>query len=91
MNITTKKNNETIRRCIATGESLPKQELLRIVKTPEGMIVIDPTGKRNGRGAYIKKMRSVLPILKKTNALKKALKTDIPQTFYEELIPYLDE
>ena len=44
-----------MRRCVATNESLPKKELLRIVKTPEGTVEVDITGKRNGRGAYLKK------------------------------------
>ena len=41
-----------MRKCVATNESLPKKELIRIVRTPEGTIEIDETGKRNGRGAY---------------------------------------
>ncbi len=44
-----------MRRCIATGEQLPKKELLRIVRTPEGTLAVDATGKANGRGAYLKK------------------------------------
>ena len=42
-----------MRKCIATGEQLPKKELLRIVRTPEGEAVLDPTGKKSGRGAYV--------------------------------------
>ena len=38
-----------MRRCVATGETLPKKELIRIVRTPEGVISVDPTGKANGR------------------------------------------
>ena len=81
MNITKKKSKEVIRRCIATGEALPKQALLRIVRTPEGSIEIDVTGKLNGRGAYLKKDVSVLAILKKNQALKRALKCEIPPAF----------
>jgi predicted RNA-binding protein YlxR (DUF448 family) len=82
MNITKKKNKEVIRRCIATGEALQKHELLRIVRTPTGTIEIDVTGKLNGRGAYVKKDLSILPLLKKNQGLKRALKCDIPSEFY---------
>ena len=44
-----------LRTCVVTKESLPKKELLRIVRTPEGVVQVDETGKMNGRGAYIKK------------------------------------
>ena len=43
-----------MRTCLVTGEKLPKRELTRIVRTPEGNIIVDKTGKANGRGAYIK-------------------------------------
>lgn len=45
-----------MRRCVATGEQLPKKELLRVVRTPEGTLAVDVTGKANGRGAYLKKI-----------------------------------
>ena len=44
------------RTCIITKEKLPKQELIRVVRTPEGSVVVDTTGKLNGRGAYLKKI-----------------------------------
>ena len=49
-----------LRTCVVTKETLPKQELLRIVRTPEGDVEVDETGKKNGRGAYIKKDLAVL-------------------------------
>ena len=49
-----------LRSCVITKEQLPKQELLRVVKTPEGEVKVDETGKLNGRGAYIKKDIAVL-------------------------------
>ena len=78
-----------LRKCIATGEQLPKQELLRIVKTPENKIVIDPTGKKNGRGAYIKKSIVALNIAKDKGLLKRALGVDIPDEVYESIRDYL--
>lgn len=74
-----------MRRCVATGEQFPKKELLRIVRTPEGELKVDPTGKMNGHGAYIRKDESVIEVAKKNNALKKALATDIPEEFWEEV------
>ena len=74
-----------MRTCIITKEKLPKQELIRIVRTPEMDIVIDLTGKTNGRGAYIKKDIEVLEKAKKNNVLSKHLECDIPENIYEEL------
>ena len=71
-----------MRRCVATGESLPKKELIRIVRTPEGEICVDPTGKANGRGAYLKKDPAAVAIAKKNRALERALKETIPDAFW---------
>lgn len=78
-----------LRKCVATGEQLPKKELLRIVKTPENEIAIDPSGKMNGRGAYIKKSIEALDIAKEKGLLKRALGVDIPDDFYESIRDYL--
>ena len=79
-----------MRRCVATGESLPKKELIRIVRTPEGVISVDPTGKANGRGAYLKKDPAVVEIARKNKALEKALKEKIPEEFWPKLIEALN-
>ena len=60
-----------LRTCVITKESLPKQELLRIVRTPEMEVKVDETGKLNGRGAYIKKSLEVLEKAKKSKLLEK--------------------
>lgn len=80
-----------LRRCLVTGERLPKKELLRIVRTPEGILKIDPSGKLNGRGAYIKKDSEVIPLLKKKRLLEAALSVQVDESFYEELTAYLHE
>jgi hypothetical protein len=80
-----------LRTCVVTKESLPKQELLRIVKTPEGEIKVDETGKCNGRGAYIKKDLQVLEQAKKTKALEKKLECTIEDTMYEEIKRLLEK
>ena len=55
-----------MRSCVITKEKLPKNELLRIVSDPNGMVIVDTTGKINGRGAYIKKDKEVLDKAKKS-------------------------
>ncbi|MBQ1468196.1 MAG: YlxR family protein [Solobacterium sp.] len=74
-----------MRKCVATGEQLPKKELLRIVRHTDGTVGYDPTGKANGRGAYIKNSLEALLTAKKNNALKKALEVEIPEEFWEEM------
>ena len=74
-----------LRTCVVTKESLPKQELLRIVRTPEGDIKVDETGKLNGRGAYIKKDLQVLESAHKSNILEKRFECKIDDSVYEEI------
>ena len=54
-----------MRKCVVSNERFPKGELLRVVRTPEGNIEVDTTGKKNGHGAYLKKDIEVLEILKR--------------------------
>ncbi len=74
-----------MRSCVLTREKLPKQELIRVVRTPEGKVVIDPSGKQNGRGAYLKKDLSVIEKAEKTKVLNKHLETDVPKEIFDEL------
>ncbi len=74
-----------MRSCVITKERLPKKELIRIVRTPEQEVVIDITGKKNGRGAYIKKDKSVIEKAQKSKVLARHLEIEIPDTIYEEL------
>ena len=74
-----------LRTCVVTKESLPKGELLRIVRTPEGVVPVDETGKMNGRGAYIKKDINVLEKAMKTKVLEKKLECKIEDYVYEEI------
>ena len=75
-----------MRRCVATGEQCPKKELLRIVRTPQGTLAVDVTGKANGRGAYLKKTPEAVEAAKKNGALKRALEVEIPDEFYDEIL-----
>ena len=74
-----------LRSCVITKEQLPKQELLRIVRTPEGEVKADETGKLNGRGAYIKKDVYVLEKAIKSKLLEKRLECTIEDSVYEEI------
>ena len=75
-----------MRKCVATGELLPKKEVIRIVRTPEGDLQIDLTGKANGHGAYLKKSAEAVEAAKKNKALSKALGTEIPDALWQELM-----
>ncbi len=79
-----------LRKCVATLEILPKKTLLRIVRTPAGEIIIDETGKANGRGAYLKPSKEAVALAMKTNALARALASPIPETIYTELLKLVD-
>ncbi len=74
-----------MRSCVVTGEKPPKRELLRIVRTTDGTVVCDLSGKINGRGAYIKKDVDVLEKAKKTKILEKRLECTISDETYEEV------
>ena len=73
------------RMCVVTKEKTDKRNLLRIVKTKDNQILVDLTGKQNGKGAYITKSKEVLEKNKKNKALDKALEITIPDSIYEEI------
>ena len=74
-----------LRTCIITKEKLPKQELVRVVKTPDNKVEIDLTGKLNGRGAYLKKDLEVINKAYKNKILNRQLQIEVPDEIYEEL------
>ena len=74
-----------LRTCVVTREKLPKQELLRIVRTPEGEVLVDDSGKMNGRGAYIKKDVTVLEMAQKKKVLERHLECNIEESVYDEI------
>ncbi len=77
-----------MRSCVVTREKYPKQELLRIVRQ-DGQVFLDPTGKMNGKGAYIKKDLEVLKKAQKQHALDRALEVTIPDAIYQEIEAYI--
>ena len=78
------------RKCIACQERDSKKGLIRIVKNKEGQIFLDPSGKANGRGAYICKDVECLKKAIKTKALNKAFKIEVPNEVYENLLKELE-
>ncbi len=75
-----------MRKCVVTNERLEKKSLLRVVKTPDGSVIFDRTGKANGRGAYLSKKKEVIEKAKKTNILNRHLETTVPDEVFEELL-----
>lgn len=80
-----------LRTCVVTREKLPKAELLRIVRTPEGEVLVDETGKMNGRGAYIKRDVQVLEQAKKKKILERHLECSIEESVYEDIKEKLEK
>lgn len=76
---------QPLRRCISCNEQKEKNDLLRIVRTVEGNIEIDLTGKKNGRGAYICKDENCLNKLIKSKRLERILEIPVQNEFYEEI------
>lgn len=85
-----KKKKIPMRRCIASGEMMPKKELVRIVRNTEGVAQIDPTGKVNGRGAYIALDPTLVEKARKGKIFERQLEIDIPDSFYDELLQYVE-
>jgi len=74
-----------VRTCVVTKEKYPKEELIRVVRTPENTVVVDLTGKLNGRGAYLKKDLLVFEKAKKSKVLNRILEVEIDDSLFEEL------
>ena len=74
-----------MRSCVISREKLPKNELVRVVRTTEGNVIVDLTGKANGRGAYLKKDIEIFEKAKKTKILNKILEVEVNDEVYEEL------
>lgn len=74
-----------MRMCVVTRERFPKQELIRVVVNKEGKVIVDVTGKANGKGAYVKKDIDVLKKAKTTKVLDRALNVTISDDIYNEL------
>ena len=74
-----------MRKCTGCGEMKPKKELLRAVRSPEGVVSLDFGGKLNGRGAYLCPNPECLKKAEKSKALERSLEVPIPQEVYDRL------
>lgn len=74
-----------MRQCVGCNEMKPKKEMLRVIKTAEDEILLDSTGRKNGRGAYLCASSECLEKAEKNKGLARSLKTVIPAEIYEEL------
>ena len=74
-----------MRQCVGCGEMKSKKEMMRILKTAEGDIVLDVTGKKNGRGAYLCKSADCLKKAGKNRGMERSFKMSIPSEVYDNL------
>ncbi len=74
-----------MRQCVGCGEMKSKKEMMRVLKTTEGPIVLDVTGKKNGRGAYLCKSAECLKKARKNKGLERSFKMSIPNEVYDNL------
>ena len=72
--------------CIVTKEKLPNKELIRVVRTPEGSVIVDETGRANGRGAYLKKDANVYLKAKASKILDRVLEVEVDDSIFDELM-----
>lgn len=74
-----------MRQCIGCGEMKNKKEMMRVLKTPENEIILDVTGKKNGRGAYLCRSRECLIKAHQKKGLERSFKINIPERVYVTL------
>ncbi len=73
------------RKCTGCGESKPKKELIRVVRSPEGTVSLDFTGKKSGRGAYVCPDPACLKKARKAKRIERGLECEIPEEVYDQL------
>ena len=74
-----------MRQCVGCGEMKGKKEMMRVLRTAEGDLVLDVTGKKNGRGAYLCKSMECLKKARKSKGLERSFKMNIPNEVYDSL------
>ena len=79
------KNKTPLRQCTGRREMKSKKEMIRVLKTPENEIVLDATGRKNGRGAYVCLSQECLDKAVKSRGLERSLKMAVPAEVYEDL------
>ncbi|MBO5604194.1 MAG: YlxR family protein [Acidaminococcaceae bacterium] len=78
------------RKCVGCGEMKPKKELIRVVRSPEGEISLDLTGKKAGRGAYVCPDKECISKAYKGHRLEKALEKQVNESVYKRLLEELN-
>ena len=73
------------RQCVGCRESRTKRELIRVIRTPEGQVTLDETGRMNGRGAYLCRRVECLQKARRSRVLERSLKVTIPDEIYDRL------
>ena len=86
-----KQKKVPMRTCVVTKEKYPKSELIRVVRDNLGNISVDLTGKKNGRGAYLKKDIDVINKAFSGKILERYLEALIPQEIYDELCKIVND
>ena len=86
-----KKRKIPERQCLGCNEHKPKIELIRVVRSPEGEISLDLTGKKSGRGAYICRSKKCLMKARKSKRIDKALDVSVPDEVYDRMETELSE
>ena len=79
-----------LRQCVGCSEMKSKKEMIRVLKTAEDEIVLDVTGKKNGRGAYLCKNVSCFELARKNKGLERSLKCKMPEDIVEQLEQEMD-
>ena len=74
-----------MRQCVGCGEMQPKRDMIRVIKTAEGAICLDATGKKNGRGAYLCNKAQCLEKAISRKGLERSLRMSLPAAIYEQL------
>ncbi|MCM3742872.1 YlxR family protein [Sporosarcina luteola] len=82
----TSKKKIPLRKCAATGEMLPKKEMIRIVRTKEGEVSVDLTGKKSGRGTYVSKTENAVETAKRNRSIESQLGTSVPEEVFDDLL-----
>nr|WP_143286952.1 YlxR family protein [Caenibacillus caldisaponilyticus] len=80
-----------MRKCIACQQSEEKRNLFRVVRSPEGRVFLDLTGRSNGRGAYLSKNKACIEKARSKNLLQKHLQAPVDDSVYEEMLAHLGD
>lgn len=79
------------RQCIGCGQPMEKKNMIRVIRNPEGVIELDATGKKNGRGAYLCLSQDCLAKAMKSKGLERSFKMPVPKEIYQQLSKELSE